>query len=116
VGKPLVILDPKEERCDEVIEDLVATPHESIEDYACPLFPKEAHHHAEVHLHEDKGMVSHIPFQISEFSDESFDDLERGGGVVEKPLEHGIQEDEDISSLFLIGSHRWDVYHWFLHE
>jgi hypothetical protein len=120
------ILDPKEKRCHEVIEDLIEAPHDSIEGYVYPPLSEEAHFDDEVHLHEDKGLVSYIPFQNFEFN-ESFDDLERED-FVEKPFEgedvlgvliplckeeHGSQEDEDLSTLFLIGRHRWDLDHCF---
>ena len=60
-----------------------------------------------------KDLVCHIPFQVSEFNDESFDDL-KGENFVEKPLEceeflgspspsceedHGSQDYENIDSF-----------------
>jgi hypothetical protein len=61
------ISDPKEETCDEIIEDFIEASHDYVEDYACPLVPKEACHGEEVHLHENKGLVSFFSSQISEF-------------------------------------------------
>ena len=61
-----------------------------------------------------KDLVCHIPFQVFEFNDESFDDL-KGEKFVEKPWEgeeflgspspscedyHGIQGYENIDSFF----------------
>lgn len=121
------ISDTKEEKCDE---DLVIAPHVSAEDYACHLCPKEAHCDDEVHLHEDKGLVSYLPFQISESNDETLDDLKRID-MVKKPLEnekfegtsaspcdkqYGSQWDDDVGALFVIGRHRWDVDRRFLHR
>jgi hypothetical protein len=116
--------DPKKENCEEVIEDLVKASHDSIEDYACLLVLQRAHCDDDMYLHEAKCLVSHTPFQISEFSDESFGELEREV-FVEKPLEneknssviipscdetenHYSHENEDISTLFVIGKHIWN--------
>ena len=53
------------------------------------------HSDGEIHLHEDiqvaismvsdekQGLVSHLPFQICEFNDQTLDNLD----IVEKPLE-----------------------------
>jgi hypothetical protein len=78
------ISGPKEEKCDE---DLVISPHVSIEDYSCHLCLEEANCDEEVHLYEAMGLVSYLLFQISESNDETLDCLKRID-MVNKPLEN----------------------------
>ena len=108
------IENPKENRCDKVVEDLIEAPHDFIEGYTYPLILEGKHLEDEIHLHEDKVLISYVPFKFSKLNDESFDELEREA-FVETPsdceyfldllihsceVEHGNQEDEDAKFLF----------------
>jgi hypothetical protein len=47
---------------------------------------KEEHHDDDVHLHEEKGLISYLSLQISKFNDETLKYL-KSIDVVKKPLE-----------------------------
>jgi hypothetical protein len=74
-------------------------------------------------------LVSHVPSQIDEFNDRSFDDLKKTD-IAKKPLEdegfsgalipsyneEDNQSDDDIDKFCLVGRCRWDIDCWFFHK
>jgi len=63
---------------------------------------EEAHHDDDVHLHEEKGLISYLSLQISKFNDETLKDLKRID-VVEKPL-----ESEEFMGIIIPSCDEWN--------
>ena len=86
---PLVISYQKEEKHDKVVKDLVASCHDSIENYAHHIIQEETHSYDELHSYEEfpvaiimgseefKGFLSYAHFQNSKFDVEIVDDLKK---------------------------------------
>lgn len=105
----------KEDKCDEVIEDLIAAPLE--EDIGDEKSNEGTQTSISSSL-EDKGLINHFPSQISGFNNAFVDDLERADFVKKGPLkiiffpdmlipsceeEQVSQEHGNIEILFQIG-------------
>jgi hypothetical protein len=114
----LFVYSLEDEESHQVHEEEQEQPHESIEeDEFDEDLDVESIQASISPPHEDKGLVSCTPFQVFEFYDASFDDLE-SEEFLEKPLdlvnfsfdeEHDGHEIENIDDLLHIERHKWDI-------
>jgi hypothetical protein len=103
---------------DENLVSLRSSQNSEFDDLFDPPFNEDEGIQASISpSHEDKGMVSCTPFQVFDFCDASFDDLE-SEEFLEKPLdlvnfsfdeEHDDHKIENIDDFLHIGRHKWDM-------